>query len=55
MQNDQIIIYQTKNRETAIDVRLENETILLTQAQMVVPFQRDQPVISRHIKNIQRE
>jgi len=31
METDQIIIYQTKDGETAIDVKLENETIWLTQ------------------------
>lgn len=52
MQNDQIIIYKTENGETVIDVKLENETIWLTQAQMVDLFQRDQSVISRHVRNI---
>lgn len=55
MQNDQIVIYETKNGETAIDVRLENETVWLTQAQMSNLFQRDQSVISRHIRNIFKE
>jgi prophage maintenance system killer protein len=55
MQSDQIIIYQTKNGETAIDVKLENETIWLTQAQMTELFRRDQSVISRHIRNIFKE
>lgn len=52
MEANQIIIYQTKNGETGIDVKLENETVWLTQAQMVNLFQRDQSVISRHINNI---
>jgi hypothetical protein len=47
----EIILYQTDDGETRIDVRLENETVWLTQAQMVELFQRDQSVISRHIKN----
>jgi len=53
--NDQIIMYQAKDGETAIDVRLQNDTIWLTQAQMVLLFDRDQSVISRHIKNVFKE
>ncbi len=39
MQNDQIIIYETESGETVIDVRLENETIWLTQKQIIELFQ----------------
>lgn len=52
---DQIVIYQTKEGSTEINVRLENETVWLTQSQLVELFQRDQSVISRHINNIFRE
>lgn len=55
MPKEQVIIYQTPDGATAIDVKLENETVWLTQAQMVILFGRDQSVISRHIKNIFRE
>jgi len=48
-------MYQAKDGETAIDVRLQNDTIWLTQAQMVLLFDRDQSVISRHIKNVFKE
>ena len=34
MKQDQIVIYQTEDGKTQIDVRLENETVWLTQAQM---------------------
>lgn len=51
MTNQQIVIYQAENGETQIDVRLEQETVWLTQAQMVDLFGRDQSVISRHIRN----
>lgn len=50
--NSEILIYQTEDGQTKIDVRLEDETVWLTQAQMVELFQRDKSVISRHIKNI---
>ena len=49
---NQIVIYQTDNGQTAIDVRLENETVWLTQAQMAELFQTDRTSIVRHINNI---
>ena len=48
---NQIIVYQP-NETVRLDVRLENETVWLTQAQLCELFQRDVSVISRHIKNI---
>ena len=48
----EIIIYQTKNGDTKIDVRMENDTVWLTLDQMSTLFQRDKSTISRHIKNI---
>lgn len=51
----EILIYQTPDGETAIDVRLENETVWLSQMQMITLFGRDQSVISRHIRNIFNE
>lgn len=50
--NDQIIIYQTADGQTQIDVRMENETVWLTQAQMADLFQTDRTSIVRHINNI---
>ncbi len=47
----EIILYQSEN-STQLEVRIENETVWLTQAQMVELFQRDQSVISRHIRNV---
>ncbi|HMI02190.1 MAG TPA: RhuM family protein [Pedobacter sp.] len=52
MQTDQIIIYQTTDGQTAIDVKLENETIWLNLNQISALFSRDKSVISRHLKNI---
>ena len=52
MENDKIIIYQTEDGQTQIDVRLENETVWLTQAQMAELFQTDRTSIVRHINNI---
>ncbi len=51
----ELILYQTEDNQTHIEVRLEDETVWLSQAQMVELFQRDQSVISRHIGNIFKE
>ena len=53
--NDQITIYQTSDGQTHIDVRFQDETVWLSQAQMLVLFERDQSVISRHINNVFKE
>ena len=55
MKQDQIVIYQTEDGQTQIDVRLENETVWLTQAQMAELFQKDRTVITRHINNVFKE
>jgi prophage maintenance system killer protein len=56
MKEDQkIVIYQTEDGQTQIDVRLENETVWLTQAQMAALFQKDRTVITRHINNVFNE
>lgn len=50
--NQQIVIYQTESGETQIDVRLEQETVWLSQAQMVELFDRERSVITKHINNV---
>lgn len=52
MENNKIIIYQTEDGHTRIDVRLENDTVWLTQAQMAELFKTDRTSIVRHINNI---
>ncbi|MBR1652851.1 MAG: virulence protein RhuM/Fic/DOC family protein [Alloprevotella sp.] len=52
MNENQIIIYQTEDGRTQIDVRLENDTVWLTQAQMAELFQTDRTSIVRHVNNI---
>lgn len=47
-----IIIYQTEDGNTKIDVRFENETVWLTLSQIAELFQRDKSTISRHITNV---
>lgn len=54
-QRGEIILYQTADGRTKIDVKLENETVWLTQDQLVILFERDRSVISRHISNIFKE
>ncbi len=51
----EIILYQTSDGKTQLDVQFENETVWLTQAQMVELFGRDRSVITKHINNIFRE
>ncbi len=53
--DSRIQIYRTQDGETRVDVRFEQETVWLTQAQMVALFHRDVSVISRHIKNALNE
>ena len=55
MEDNKIIIYQTEDGQTQIDVRLENDTVWLTQTQMAELFQKDQSVTARHINNALKE
>ncbi|MBR3850653.1 MAG: virulence RhuM family protein [Fibrobacter sp.] len=50
----EIVLYQPEG-EVRLEVRVENETVWLTQAQMVKLFDKDQSVIARHIKNVFKE
>ena len=52
MANSQILLYQTQDGQTKIDVRLEEDTVWLSMEQMSQLFQRDRTVISKHIRNI---
>ncbi len=51
----QIVIYQTSDGLTKIDVRLEEETVWLSQAQMGELFQKERSVITKHINNVFKE
>ena len=53
--NSQILIYQTESGQIKIDVRLENETVWLTQKLMSELFQVAKSTISEHIKHIFQE
>ena len=51
----EIIIFESKDHVISLPVRIESDTVWLTQAQMVNLFGRDQSVISRHINNSFKE
>lgn len=51
----EIIIYETKDGKTSIDVKMEGETVWLSQGQIADLFQRERSVITKHINNIFRE
>ncbi len=50
--NNQIIIYNTEDGETKIEVKIKDETVWLSQAQMADLFQKTVPTINEHIKNV---
>ena len=54
-QRGEIILYQTADGRTKIDVKLENETVWLTQAQIAVLMGTNVPAISKHITNIYKQ
>ena len=51
----ELILYQTEDKRTRIEVRLENETVWLTQKLMAELFQKDVRTINEHIQNIFEE
>jgi hypothetical protein len=53
--NSEILIYQSTAGDIKIDVRLEEETVWLTQAQLCELFQKSKATISEHIKNVFEE
>lgn len=53
--NDQMLIYQSEDGSIKIDVRFEQDTVWLTQAQMCMLFGRERTVITKHIGNIFEE
>lgn len=55
MNHGEIIVYQSKDGMTRVDVRFEGESVWLSKAQMAGLYQRDRSVITRHIQNIFRE
>ena len=50
--NDKIVIYRTEDGQTAIDVKLEQDTVWLSANQMSTLFDRDEKTIRKHINNV---
>jgi len=55
MNTGEIVIYQNQEGNIKIDVRLEEETVWLTQSQICELFQKSKSTISEHIKNVFEE
>ncbi len=55
MKEDKIVIYQTDDGQTQIDVRLQDETVWLSVDQMSILFDREESNIRRHIINVFKE
>ena len=55
MKKNEIVIFETDDRSVSLPVTVENETVWLNQNQMIELFDRDQSVISRHIRNVFKE
>jgi hypothetical protein len=50
-----VVLYESDGSGVRLEVRLERDTVWLTQAQMAELFQRDQSVVSRHMSNVFEE
>jgi hypothetical protein len=48
----EVVVDEAPDGDIRVDVQLEQETVWLTQAQMVELFGRDQSVVSRHLRNV---
>lgn len=55
MNNSEFLIYQASDGQIKIDVRLEDETVWLTQAHMAELFGKSKQTISEHIRNVFEE
>ena len=52
---NEIIIFETKDKSIALPVRIENESVWLNRNQMAELFERDVKTIGKHINNALRE
>lgn len=55
IENHSIVVYNSSDGHLQLDVKLDNETVWLTQAQMATLFDKNQSVIARHIQNAFKE
>jgi prophage maintenance system killer protein len=51
----EVVVYETPEGDVRVDVRLEQDSVWLTQAQMAELFNRERSVITKHIRNVFRE
>lgn len=51
----EVVVYEAPDGEVRVDVRLEQETVWLSQAQMAGLFERERSVITKHLRNVYRE
>ena len=51
----EVIVYQAPDGQVRVEVRLERETVWLTQAQMAELFGRERSVVTKHIRNAFQE
>jgi len=54
-QNNEIVLFETKDKEVTLSVPMDGDTVWLTQAQMTELFNVDRTVITRHVNNIFKE
>jgi len=52
---DKVVIYQSADGKAALDVRLEQESVWLSQEQMSELFGRERSVITKHLRNVFKE
>lgn len=55
MKKDEIVLFETRDKKVSLAVHLQEDTVWLSQSQMIELFGRDQSVISRHINNAFKE
>lgn len=51
----EVLIYEAENGSTRVDVRLDAETVWLTQEQMAALFGRERSVVTKHLRNVFNE
>jgi len=53
--SDEVVVYEAPDGEVRVDVRLERETVWLSQDQMSLLFGRERSVITKHLRNVFKE
>jgi hypothetical protein len=51
----EVVVYEADDGEVRVDVRLERETVWITQQQMAELFGRERSVVTKHVRNVFRE